>query len=131
MTDNLASVPPTQPDPIQARSWHMWCHLSALAGFLVPFGNIIGPLIIWQMKKHEFPSVDAHGKAALNFQLTVSIAVLAGMAAVIPLSFVCVGYALIPVVVAIGIAGMVFAVIAGIKANDGLEYRYPYSLNLV
>ena len=109
----------------------MWCHLSALAGFLVPFGNIIGPLIIWQMKKHEFPSVDAHGKAALNFQLTVSIAVLAGMAAVIPLSFVCVGYALIPVVVAIGIAGMVFAVIAGIKANDGLEYRYPYSLNLV
>jgi hypothetical protein len=109
----------------------MWCHLSALAGFFVPFGNILGPLIIWQTKKHELPSVEAHGKAAVNFQLTVTIAVVAGVVAAIPLSFICVGYLLIPVVAAIGVCGMVFAVIAGIKANDGQDYRYPYSFNLI
>ena len=132
MTENFAPLPPPQyPNPSQARMWHMWCHLSALAGFFVPFGNILGPLIIWQTKKHELPSVEAHGKAAVNFQLTVTIAVVAGVVAAIPLSFICVGYLLIPVVAAIGVCGMVFAVIAGIKANDGQDYRYPFSFNLI
>jgi uncharacterized Tic20 family protein len=134
MTDQFNPVPPQypqQPNANQARTWHMWCHLSALAGFVVPFGNIIGPLIIWQTKKNELPSLDAHGKAAVNFQLTVSIATLAAALAAIPLSFVCIGYLLIPVAVAIAICGMIFAVIAGIKANDGQEYRYPYSFSLV
>ncbi|GAA75271.1 hypothetical protein P20480_1739 [Pseudoalteromonas sp. BSi20480] len=33
------------------RTWAMLCHLSAFAGFIVPFGSIIGPLIIWLIKK--------------------------------------------------------------------------------
>ena len=75
--------------------------------------------------------MEIHGKAALNFQLTVMIAVVAGIILAILLSFVCIGWLLFPVVMVIGVAGMVFAVIAGIKANDGLEYTYPYSLKLV
>jgi uncharacterized Tic20 family protein len=109
----------------------MWCHLSALAGLVVPFGNLLGPLIVWQVKKHEIPEVDAHGKAAVNFQLTITLAVVVGFIAAFLLSFVCIGYLLFPVVGAIGICGLVFAVIAGIKANDGQEYRYPYSLELI
>lgn len=105
--------------------------MSALAGLVIPFGNIIGPLLIWQIKKQEFPSVEAHGKAALNFQITVIIAALIGTVLGVILSFFCIGFLLFFVVAAIGIAGLIFAVIAGIKANEGQEYRYPYSLNLI
>ncbi|HOX55585.1 MAG TPA: DUF4870 domain-containing protein [Candidatus Paceibacterota bacterium] len=111
--------------------WNMFCHLSALAGYAIPFGNVLGPLLIWQIKKNEFPSVEEHGKAALNFQLTVLIALLVGVIAAVLLSFVCIGFLLVPVVVVIGLAGLVFAIIAGIKANNGEAYRYPWSLTLV
>ena len=56
------------------RMWAMLCHLSALAGFVVPFGSIIGPLIVWLIKRDEMPVVDVHGKKALNFQITMAIA---------------------------------------------------------
>ncbi|HXR04839.1 MAG TPA: DUF4870 domain-containing protein [Verrucomicrobiae bacterium] len=109
----------------------MLCHLSALAGFIIPFGNILGPLLVWQIKKNEIPSTNVHGKAALNFQITVTIAALVGMVVAVILSFVCVGFLLIPIVILIGLAGLVFAIIAGIKANNGEDYKYPFSLNLV
>jgi uncharacterized Tic20 family protein len=110
----------------------MWCHMSALAGLVVPsVGSILGPLLVWQMKKNEFPSVDAHGKAALNFQITVAIAVIVLMAVGFPLTAVCIGVIFIIAAMIIGIAGLIFAVIAGIKANDGQEYKYPWSLTLV
>ena len=125
-----SSPPPASPES-QARMWNMLCHLSALAGFVIPFGNILGPLIIWQIKKNEFPSVDIHGKAALNFQITVAIAALAGMAVAIALSFFCVGYLLFPVVALIGLAGLIFAIIAGIKANNGEFWKYPLILQLL
>ncbi len=143
MPDNQTQTPPpVQPPPpntpasspnpeSQARMWNMLCHLSALAGFVIPFGNILGPLLIWQIKKNEFPSVEVHGKASLNFQITVTIAALAGVAVAVVLSFFCVGYLLFPLVMLIGLAGLVFAIIAGIKANSGEDYKYPWSLELV
>ena|ERR1035438_1441272 len=144
MADNQTQAPPpVQPPPpttpaspppspeSQARMWNMLCHLSALAGFVVPFGNILGPLIVWQIKKNEFPSVDVHGKASLNFQITVSFVLIAGVAVAFITSFFCIGYLLFPVVFLIGLAGLVFAVIAGIKANNGEDYKYPWSLELV
>jgi len=109
----------------------MLCHLSALAGYIIPFGNVIGPVVIWQIKKNEFPSVEEHGKASLNFQLTVLIAVLVSGIAAFLLSFVCIGFLLIPVVIAVALCGLIFAVIAGIKANNGEPYRYPWSLTLI
>jgi uncharacterized Tic20 family protein len=144
MSDNPTPTPPpvTPPPPTpavpapgspesQARTWNMLCHLSALAGFVIPFGNILGPLLVWQIKKNEIPSVNVHGKAALNFQITVVIALLAGMAVAVVLSFFCVGFLLIPLVMLIGLAGLILAIIAGIKANNGEDYKYPFSLELV
>ena len=119
---SMSAPPPPDPDK-QARTWNMLCHLSALAAFIgIPFGNILGPLIIWQIKKNEFPSVEIHGKAALNFQITVTIA--AGVSAVVAvvLSFFCIGYLLFPLVILIGLAGLVFAIIAAIKASNGEDY---------
>ena len=126
-----APTPPPGPER-QARTWNMLCHLSALAGAIgVPFGNILGPLLVWQLKKHEFPSVEIHGKAALNFQITVTLAVFVGAFVAVMLSFFCVGYLLLPLVLLIGLAGLVFAIIAGIKANNGEDYKYPYTLEFV
>jgi uncharacterized Tic20 family protein len=126
-----ATTPPPSNPESQARTWNMLCHLSALAGLIIPFGNILGPLLIWLIKKNEFPSTDAHGKASLNFQITVTIAEVVGVIAAVILSFICVGFLLIPIVILIGLAGLVFAIIAGVKANNGQDYKYPYSLNLI
>jgi uncharacterized Tic20 family protein len=128
-----AGSPPTlTPDEVRARSWNMWCHLSALAGYLgVPFGSVLGPLLVWQFKKHEVPSVAAHGKAALNFQLTVFLATLVMAIAGFILAIFCIGYLLLVFVALIPLAGLFFTVIAGVKANDGMDYQYPFSLKLI
>jgi uncharacterized Tic20 family protein len=126
------SPPPLPPDEARARTWNMFCHLSALTGFIgVPLGNILGPLLVWQIKKHEIPSVEVHGKAALNFQLTVLIAVLVGAAAGFLLSFFCIGFLLFPIVIVIALCGLIFPIIAGIQANDGKNYKYPYSIEFL
>ncbi len=123
--------PPLPISDAQARTWNMWCHLSALAGLMVPFGSVIGPLLVWQIKKNEIPSVEVHGKAALNFQLTVLIvAVVVGIVGFI-LSFFCVGFVFFLLLPLVGLAGLIFPVIAGIKANEGKDYKYPYSFTLV
>ena len=110
----------------------MLCHLSALAGFIgVPLGNVLGPLIVWQIKKNEIPSVDIHGKAALNFQITVLIAGLITAAAMFVGFLICIGWLLLPVLILIGLAGLIFPIIAGIKANNGEDYKYPWSLDLL
>ena len=125
-----AAPPPGSPES-RARTWNMLCHLSALAGFVIPFGQLLGPLIVWQIKKNEIPSVDVHGKAALNFQITVTIAAFVAAAAVVVLHFFCIGFLFVPVVGLIILAGVIFAIIAGIKANNGEDYKYPWSLELV
>ena len=57
-----------------AKMWAMFCHLAGLAAYVLPFvGNIIGPLIIWQVKKDEHPFIDANGKEAVNFQISITI----------------------------------------------------------
>lgn len=144
MSENQNQSPPTiQPPPSvtppapppnsesQARTWNMLCHLSALAGCVFPFGHILGPLLVWQIKRNEFPSVDMHGKAALNFQITITIALAVGLVAAFLLSFFCIGYLLFPVVMLIGLAGLIFSIIAGIKASNGEDYKYPCSFELV
>ena len=136
MSENQSQIPPpVQPPPgpeSQARTWNMLCNLSALAGFIgVPFGNILEPLLVWQIKKNEIPSVEIHGKAALNFQLTVLVAVLVALVLGFILSIVCIGFLFFIVGAAIALCGLIFAIVAGIKANDGKDYKYPYSLNLI
>lgn len=102
----------------------MFCHLSALAGFIIPFGNIIGPLIVWQIKKAEFPQVDDQGKEALNFQITVILAAIVSALLIL----VVIGAFLL---MAVGIANLVFIIIATIQANKGEMYRYPFNLRLI
>lgn len=107
----------------EAQQWGMFAHLSALVGFVIPFGNIIGPVVVWQLKK-DMPFVVDQGKEALNFQITVTIAALVCFL----LMFIFIGALLLPVV---GIAALVLTIMAGVKANGGERYRYPIALRLI
>lgn len=124
-------TPPPPSDPSQAglpdpdqRQWAMFAHLSALAGLVVPFGNILGPLIIWLIKKDTMPLVNDQGKEALNFNITVAIAAVVCWA----LFFVLIGFLLLPALV---IGWLVFVILATVRANEGNYYRYPFTLRLV
>lgn len=124
-TTNAQPAPePTPSTNKDANMWGMLCHLSALAGLVIPFGNLIGPLVVWLLKKNEIPFVDEQGKESLNFQILVTIAMLVCIALV----FVCIGAILAP---AVGIAAIVFVIIASVKANNGEHYRYPINLRLI
>ena len=125
-----------QPVPVQegpgskevnkdARMWAMICHLAGLAGLVVPvIGCIIGPLIVWQIKKEEFPFVDEQGKEAVNFQISMLIY---GVVAAL-LIFACIGTVLLP---AVAIFDLIFLLIAAVKTNDGQHYRYPLTIRFV
>src|SRR5947208_10710694 len=109
------SIPPTDvaPPPAGAPSneekqWALFAHLSALIGYIIPFGSIIGPLIIWQVKKNEMPFVDDQGKEALNFQITMAIAAIV----CIVLMLVLIGFLLIWIV---GAVDLIFIVVAAIS----------------
>ncbi len=107
------------------RMWGMLCHLSALAAvFGIPMLNILGPLVVWLLKKNTSPFVDEQGKSALNFQITATIAGLV----CIPLVFLGIGIFLL---IAIGIADLIFVIIASIKVNQGETYKYPVTLTLI
>lgn len=107
----------------ESRQWAMISHLSALVGFLIPFGNLIGPLVVWQVKKAD-PFVDAQGKEALNFQITIT---LAGMICAV-LTLVLIGFLLLP---ALAIVSIVLIIIAAIRSNEGENYVYPFAIRLV
>ena len=108
----------------QVRQWAMFCHLSALLGIWVPFGSLIGPLILWQMKRETDPFIDDQGKEALNFQISVAIA----SAICLLLMVVVIGFFLFGLV---AIGALVLTIIAGVKANEGQAYRYPFTWRLI
>ena len=123
-------IPPAPSEPLVGapsaaeRQWAMFAHLSAFAGLIIPFGSILGPLVIWLIKKDTMPFVNDQGKEALNFNITVAIAAVIAWV----LLFVLIGFLLLPAVV---IAWIVFVIIGTIKANEGVTYRYPFTLRLI
>lgn len=106
------------------RNWAMFCHLGALAGVIIPLGNLLVPLVLWLMKKQEMPLVAEQGKESLNFQITIVI----GFAISIVLTFVLIGFLLIFI---LGILDIVFVIVAAVKVSEGMNYKYPFALRLI
>ncbi len=104
--------------------WAMLTHLAGFGGFVIPFGSILGPLIIWSMKKKQMPFVDTHGKRAVNFNLTVMLAALIS----IPLMFIVVG---IFTLIATGILWFVFTLMAVFAVSQRKDYQYPFSIRFI
>ncbi len=111
------------PASIEERTnqWAMFLHFSLLAGFLVPLAGLVVPIVIWQLKKTELPGIDMHGKIVVNW--IISFVIYAAIFAV--LVMVLIG---IPLLIALGVAGIIFPIIGGIKANSGEAWPYPLSI---
>ena len=112
----------------EARMWAMFCHLAGLGWllwWLVPLiGGVVGPLVLWQIKKDKYPFVDEQGKEALNFQISMLLyCIVAGV-----LCFACIGFVLLVIV---GVVDTLFAIIASIKAGNGQHYRYPLTIRFI
>lgn len=139
----------------EARNWAMFVHLAALAGFIVPFGNLLGPLIIWLVQRDRWPFVREHGREAVNFQLTVlaiqivlALAALASMVGSIFVFSAAAGsnsdetaafavfgvfgfYGLLGLSFLIGVASWILAIVGGVKASGGQDFRYPIAFRLL
>jgi len=113
----------------------MFAHLSALLGAFVTgwiggWGWFLGPLIIWLVKKDSMPFVNDQAKEALNFNITIAIIFV--ILTILGFATLGVGFLLaLPLMIIIGIAALVFIILAAIKANEGVTYRYPFALRLI
>jgi len=124
MESSQLPLSPTNIDP-KHRTWATFCHLSALLGLIgIPLANILGPFVIWLLKRNEIPLVDVEGKEALNFQISMSLYML--LAAL--LIFVFIGFLLLPLLV---IVDLVCIIIASIKTSNGEKFKYPITIRLI
>jgi uncharacterized protein len=129
---NQSPVGSPPPSPVLAsstsaevRKWCILCHASALAGLFFHFmGHLLGPLIVWLLKRNDAPEIDAAGKESLNFQISMLIYdIIAGI-----LCLVLIG---IPILIALWILNTVFVIIASVKTSQGEVYRYPFTIRLI
>lgn len=130
--DMTTTIPPPPGTPsAEDRQWALFGHLSSLAGlFTGGIGNIIGPLVIWLVKKDTLPFAGDQAKEALNFNITLLIAALV----LLVLTLVTFGIGIVvtlPLGILLGLAWLVLTVMAAIKANEGVAYRYPFTLRLI
>jgi len=120
----------------QVRTWSMLCHFAALASLFFPLGNIIGPFVVWQIKKNELPEIDEHAKESLNFQLTILLITVVFFIALFgtlgfgvlvgnPFSMIAGGLGFGLLLFFIRLISWVLVIVAGVKANNGEMYRYP------
>lgn len=110
------------------KTWGMVSHLAALSGLVTcGLGLIVGPLVVWLMKREKMPFVNDQGKEALNFQITAFAAWVVCLLASFFIHF----FIIRRLHVVIGIGDIVLTVMAAIKANDGVAYRYPFAIRLI
>lgn len=124
------------------RSWAMLCHISVFLSAVIPFGNIVGPLVVWMVKRDQYPLVKDQGRESLNFQITMTI--FSGILLIVlivglisfaaednqgpfPRTALFAGLGLL----ALGIINTIFIIIAAIRSYKGEQYRYPFSIHFV
>ena len=118
MSIEISAVPSPSPKG-NDKIWAILSHLSALFGV-----GILLPLVVYLAMRGDSDYVASNAREALNFHLSLLIYTIV----CIPLVFILVG---IPILILIGLASLVFAIVAAIKASDGGCYRYPATLRMV
>jgi uncharacterized Tic20 family protein len=118
-SNEVETTPPTTPArDRETNQWAMFIHFSILAGWAIPIGGLIVPILLWQLKKDELPGIVPHAHIVLNWIVTSLVYALICFI----LTFVLVGVLGFFV---LGIATIVFAIMGGIKANAGEIWEYP------
>jgi uncharacterized protein len=119
MTTDQSHLFPSAPVGSSDKALMVLSHLSALLGV-----GLLLPFIIWLVKRHDPDMVAAHAAEALNFHLSLLLYVIC----LIPLCAILVG---IPLLIVLGIGSVVLAILAAVRASDGILYRYPLTIRLV
>ncbi len=125
MSDNKNPYNTPAPTDPENYKWGMAIHMSALIGLLLPLGLVLGPLIVWMLKKNDGAFFDEQGKKAVNFQLTILLSAFV---------FALLGMVIRPIFTLAfmaGLAGIVFAIIAGVSVNKKGDYNYPFSFKII
>jgi uncharacterized protein len=108
----------------EEKTYGMLAHLTALAGFIIPFGFVLGPLVIWLMKKDQSEWVDKQGKEALNFNISIAIyGIVAGI-----LTLIVIGLFL---AIAVGVFWLVMVIMATVKVNNLEDFQYPLTIRFM
>jgi len=106
------------------RTWEVLCHLAPLAGYVIPLGWVLGPMIVWLLKKAEYESVDRHGREVMNFMISW----MTYMFLCVPLLFVIIG---IPIMGILVVGAIILSIVGALKASNGEFYRYPLPFRLL
>ncbi|MCO4292558.1 DUF4870 domain-containing protein [Solitalea sp. MAHUQ-68] len=102
----------------------MFTHLSQLAHFVFPFGGLLVPIVLWQIKKDEILNLESHAKEIINFQISFSIyAIVAGILIILLIGL---GFLLI-----IGLITVIVPVIGAVKAANGEFFKYPLTIQFL
>lgn len=117
--------PPARSTSSDVRTWCVLCHASALLGLFFHFlGHILGPLVVWLLKRGDSPEIDANGKESLNFQ--ISMLIYDVIAAIL-----CIVFIGIPILIGLWVLNTVLVIVASVKASHGEFYRYPFTIRLI
>ena len=122
-----AETRPEPAEPVSAdrqretNQWAMFIHFSMLAGWVIPLAGIIVPILLWQLKKDELPGIEPHAHVVMNWIVS-------------SLVYAVICYILLLIVIGVlgflilGVLTVAYAIIGGIKANDGELWEYPGTL---
>lgn len=97
-------------------------HLSQLLDFVTGIGGLIVPLILWAVKKDEVEGMDEHGKAIINFRITMFLYVLVCIPLILLFGLGLLGF------IVLGIFYLIFPVMNAIKASNEEMPNYPFSI---
>ena len=134
MSTQTNEPPPSEPPPVSSqgsgispdeRTWGTMAHVSSIIAMFVGGLAVLGPLLVWLLKKNESAYIAHHAREALNFQITMFIA--AAISAVL----ICAGGLGLLLLVVVGVANLVLSIIGALKANEGQRWTYPFSIRLV
>ena len=106
----------------------MLAHLSAFAMYVTGIAHIVGPLIVWLLKKDQMPFVNDQGKEALNFQISITLYGIVAIVMCFTVIFAILG---IPILIGLGTFQVMCMIIAGIKAYEGVAFRYPLTIRFL
>jgi uncharacterized Tic20 family protein len=100
-------------------------HLSQLLDFVTGIGGFVVPLILWLTKKDEIRNMDAHGKAILNFRISMFIYILICIPLILLLGMGIIG------LIAIGFFYLIFPIINAIRASNNEAPKYPFTIKFM
>lgn len=141
--------PPAIQPSYEERNWAIAAHLSALIAVLgLPFGHVLGPLVVYLTQRRRSAFAAEHARASLNFQITISlavviliivaVAVLVVMAASLssndaaaPVGFLAAWILAGTIFVAGTVAVVVFIIVGAVAASKDQPYRYPFTIEFV